>query len=103
MTTDSVAQSNDPRAVAERAARIGSVAELQAIVLRELDWDFPETNVPGGLPLSVEPQFEAVIGTTPETIVYKIRTSIRATIADGTEVFRLASVHQLIFTVPDNQ
>jgi preprotein translocase subunit SecB len=102
--TDSAAQrASAPQAVAERAARIAAVAQLQAIVLRELDWDFPEINIPAGLPMNFEPQFEALIGTTPDAVVYKIATSIQARIPDGTEIFRLKSVHQLIFSVPEGQ
>lgn len=107
MTTESSASSTGsqsaPQLDVSRAARIAGVAQLQAIVLRELRWDFPENNVPGGLPIEYEPEFEAAIGTTPEAAFYKIRTSIRATVPDGTEIFRLNSDHQLIFRVPDGQ
>lgn len=84
-----------------RAARVAGAAQLQAIVLRDLQWMYPEQQVAAGLPIELLPAFEAELALPPGLLVYKVTTDIRGLIPDNVELFRLVVTYQLVYSVDE--
>ncbi|MGO8871540.1 MAG: hypothetical protein ACLQPH_09100 [Acidimicrobiales bacterium] len=83
------------------ASRIGGSVQLQAIILRELNWTLPELNVLPGLSIDLRPAFEAQAAMAPELLIYKIQTDVSAVIPDEVEIFHFRAVHQVVCSFPE--
>ena len=83
------------------ASRIGGSVQLQAIILRELNWTLPERNVLPGLSIDLRPEFEAQAAITPGLLIYKIQTNVSAIIPDEVELFHFTAVHQVVCSFPE--
>jgi preprotein translocase subunit SecB len=83
------------------AARMAAAIQLEAIILRELDWSVPEIPVPPGLPIQMAPEISAEFGQTESHFVYKIHATISGRIPDQTEIFRLRCQYQTVFRYPE--
>jgi preprotein translocase subunit SecB len=93
--------SGEPAEVQQLAGHIGASVQLQAIVLRELNWTLPELNVPPGLAIDLRPEFEAQAAMTPELLVYKIQTDVSAVIPDEIEIFHFTATYQVVCSYPE--
>lgn len=85
----------------EAAARLAAVANLEAIILRELHWTFPENAIPGGLPISIGAGFALQVGKMEGNIPYRVSAELAGSVPDHGEFFRLDITYQLVYSVPE--
>ncbi len=79
---------------------MAAAIQLQAIILRELEWSVPEIPVLPGLPIQIVPEIGAEFGQTESLLVYKVHANISGRIPDQTEIFRLRCQYQAVFGYP---
>jgi preprotein translocase subunit SecB len=84
-------------------ARVAAIAELQAIILRDLNWTFPEKNIPGGLLISIGAQFGIQVGSAPGSVHYRVSADLSGAVPDHGELFQLHVTYQLVFSVPEGE
>jgi len=85
------------------AARLAGVANLSAIILREVTWTFPELNVPAGLQISTEVSFSLQGGVAPGNVFYRVTADVRGKVSGFEELFKLNVTYQLVFVTPDGE
>lgn len=72
---------------------------LQAILLRGMEWIFPEANIPSGLPITFVPHFNVECAVTATHMFYKLHADIAATVPVDIELCRLKATFQLVYVL----
>ena len=89
-----------PEETRDLAARLGHVAEIQAIVLRKLHWTTQEIAFDPNAPLPVDTMFNVSQGRAGNLLRYQVTSTITGR-AEAGEVFRLESTHDAFFSLPE--
>jgi preprotein translocase subunit SecB len=84
------------------AARVGPVAQIEAIVLREIQWKAYELAFDPSVPVDVMPDYKLAHGRKDAIVRYKVNSKLTGRVAAG-EVFRLESIHEAFFRIDESQ
>lgn len=83
----------------ERVGRVGSVAEIRAIVLRELHWVYNEIAVAPDQAVEIQTHFNMGHGHQDGMVRYELVTTV-AGVIPGHELFSFEAKHNAFFAVP---
>jgi hypothetical protein len=81
------------------AARLGAIAALDAIVLREVDWKVNDVSAEGG-DIDLEAEYNVFHGRAGARLRFQVRSRVTGK-RGTTEVFRSVLVHEAYFSLPD--
>lgn len=82
------------------AGRIGKVAEIEAITLRQLHWTTNELGLQAEEP-NIQPTINIAHGLRDAVLRYQVRATFTGMVTAG-ELFRVESVHDVFFRLPDD-
>jgi hypothetical protein len=85
----------------EFAGRVGPIAQIEAIILRESQWKAYELSYDGLEQIQVEPEYGVAHGRKAELVRYKVNSKLTGRISAG-ELFRLEATHEVFFTLDEN-
>jgi preprotein translocase subunit SecB len=83
------------------ALRLGAIAQLQAIVLRQVDWKAYDVAVSAEESIDLEAEYNVVHGRSGSTARFQVRSRVTGKLAT-TEVFRAELVHEAFFEIPED-
>lgn len=82
------------------AGRLGNTAEIQAITLRQLQWNTHELGLEVGEEPNIHPTVNMAHGLRGAVLRYQVRATFTGIVAAG-ELFRVDSVHDVLFRIPE--
>lgn len=91
----------DPVA-ASGAMRLGAIADLQAIVLRQVNWTAYDVAVSGEETIALEAQYNVVHGRSGPRARFQVRSRVIGKVGTA-EVFRAELVHEAFFEIPEDE
>jgi hypothetical protein len=94
---------SSPEEAQRVAARLGARAQLNAVVLRELHWDYPERPVPPGLPISIDSTLGLQAGPGPDFLSYRVSGEFKGVVPDHPDYFTATVVFQLVYGIPSDE
>jgi preprotein translocase subunit SecB len=90
-----------PEEIRNLAARLGHIAEIQAIVLRKLHWSTQDIAFDRDQEMPIETMFNLSQGRAGDLVRYQVNSTITGRGAAG-EVFRLEATHEAFFSLPES-
>jgi preprotein translocase subunit SecB len=84
------------------AAQVGPSAEIEAIVLREVQWKAYELGFDLSEAIDVIPEFNMAHGQRNSVVRYKVNSKLTGRVHAG-EVFRLEATHEAFFKLDESR
>jgi len=86
--------------IRDAAGRLGNIAEIQALVVRNLHWTANEIPLDPSVTISPETTFQFAHGKSGSILRFQIKSFITGKVPAG-ELFRMECTHEAFFTVPE--